>query len=59
MDTVGVVAHKDGYSTKYVILQIGNAVQNFGVLRYFSSLQHFLLMADLKMQRIPLILTHM
>ena len=42
LDTVGVMPHKEGYSTKYVILQISNAAQNCGVLRYFSSLQHFL-----------------
>ena len=50
---------KEGYSTKYVVLQINNAAQNFGVLRYFSSLQPFpLFMAYLNMQRNPLILTH-
>jgi hypothetical protein len=42
LDTVGVMPHKEGYSTKYVVLRSSNAVQNFGVLHYFSSFQHFL-----------------
>ena len=41
LDTMGVMPHKEGCSTKYVVLQISIAVQNFGVLHYFSSLQHF------------------
>lgn len=42
LDKVRVMPHNNSYSTKYIILQISNAAQNFGLLCYFSSLQHFL-----------------
>lgn len=55
--TVGVMPHKEGYSTKYIILQISNAAQNFSV-HYLVLFSISSLMADLKMHRILLILTY-